>query len=282
MKNLVCNFVPVRLMPYRDVGEFVVVGVVAHCPQTGFFDYRLTKRRTKVSKFFPELETDVFVESLSALREHLHRFKNVAPLFLDSTGNGWRCDDQMNAFTMLIRQREGLLNFGDPSTRIVDDPTAAINEVFSRLVERRFASGAQYQEKMMKDQVRKLLGDWGLLPGYKRDAKVGDHSYSVTFAFVTRKNDGSTTVIHPLDLDKDTSTELINHGDRWISKLKRLKERSKAPERLIIPINRPSGRPGREPLTAEAHAIEAELTGQGATIIEQSNESKLRDLASIV
>ncbi len=41
MKQFVCNYAPVRFLPYRETGEFVNVGVVLHCPQTDFFGFRL-------------------------------------------------------------------------------------------------------------------------------------------------------------------------------------------------------------------------------------------------
>ncbi len=58
MKNrFICNFAVVRFLPYPETEEFVNIGVVLACPQTGLFDYTLEKRRRdRITHFFPEME----------------------------------------------------------------------------------------------------------------------------------------------------------------------------------------------------------------------------------
>src|SRR4051812_2655861 len=73
MKQLVCNYAPVRFLPYREVGEFVNVGVVIHCPQIDLFKYRLVQvRRTgRVKAFFPELDVKLFTAGLQGIEREL-------------------------------------------------------------------------------------------------------------------------------------------------------------------------------------------------------------------
>src|SRR4051812_18233105 len=75
MKQLVCNYAPVRFLPYREIGEFVNVGVVVHCPQTDHFIYRLVplKRTGRVTKFFPELDPKLFKAGLQGIARELGR-----------------------------------------------------------------------------------------------------------------------------------------------------------------------------------------------------------------
>ena len=49
----------VRFLPYPETEEFVNIGVVMACPETGTFDFRIeTRRRERITGFFPELEAE--------------------------------------------------------------------------------------------------------------------------------------------------------------------------------------------------------------------------------
>ena len=67
MTEVVCNYAVARFRPYREPGEFVNVGVVFVCPETGYFDYLFeTSDCRRVMSFFPELEMSLRkVSSLS-------------------------------------------------------------------------------------------------------------------------------------------------------------------------------------------------------------------------
>jgi hypothetical protein len=47
MKDLVCNYAPVRFLPYRETGEFVNVVVVVYFPEINYQDFKLETRRTE-------------------------------------------------------------------------------------------------------------------------------------------------------------------------------------------------------------------------------------------
>ena len=76
MKNpIACNYAVVRFLPYPEAGEFVNVGVVAHSPTTGFFDYRLlpANRISRVHGFFPELNVEHYKDALKNCGQELER-----------------------------------------------------------------------------------------------------------------------------------------------------------------------------------------------------------------
>ena len=45
MKRLFAHYTLVRLLPQADAGEFANIGVVLACPETGYFGFRLMKRK---------------------------------------------------------------------------------------------------------------------------------------------------------------------------------------------------------------------------------------------
>src|SRR4051812_5999915 len=81
--KLVCNFAPLRFLPYRETGEFVNVGVVVHCPQTDFFGFRAVPLRKtgRVTGFFPELEAKLFRKALQGMTKELERLRAAHRLF---------------------------------------------------------------------------------------------------------------------------------------------------------------------------------------------------------
>lgn len=137
MKQLVCNYAPLRFLPYREVGEFVNVGVVLHSPQTDYFGYRLAplKRTGRVTRFFPELDAKLFKAALQGIARELARLQGqhrmlppqeeVAPEI---------AKQQMHRFLEVIRRREGLLHFGEAGTLMAASPQEALDELFGRLI----------------------------------------------------------------------------------------------------------------------------------------------------
>ena len=62
-KRVACNYAVLRFLPYPETQEFVNIGVVLMCPELRWFDYRTeTRRRDRVTGFFPELNPAVFLQ----------------------------------------------------------------------------------------------------------------------------------------------------------------------------------------------------------------------------
>ena len=61
MSNQVAlRYAVIRYMPYLETREFATVGVVAACPKTGYFDYKLTPRYSRLSHFFREFDVRIY------------------------------------------------------------------------------------------------------------------------------------------------------------------------------------------------------------------------------
>src|SRR4051812_4319183 len=77
MKQVACNYAPIRFLPYREIGEFINVGSVVHCPQNDYFGFKtISPRRTRrVTGFFPELDIQIFKAALDGIRRELKRLQ---------------------------------------------------------------------------------------------------------------------------------------------------------------------------------------------------------------
>jgi hypothetical protein len=73
---LACNYSVVRFRPYPETGEFVNIGVVVNSPQTGFFDFRIERRKfRRIANFFPELRAEVYREGILACIDEIDRIR---------------------------------------------------------------------------------------------------------------------------------------------------------------------------------------------------------------
>ncbi len=138
MNEVVCNYAIARFRPYRETGEFVNVGVVLVCPETGYFDYRFaTGDCRRVTRFFPELEVDVFQAGLSGLLAELARVtarEQEEHLRQPALREGTPAS--LTRFRELVRPREALFHFSEARTVMATDPRAKLQELFDRYIQR--------------------------------------------------------------------------------------------------------------------------------------------------
>ena len=239
MTQLVCNYAPIRFLPYRDIGEFITVGIVVHCPLVDFFGYRLVAQRktSRVANYFPELDLRIFKAALAGLRRELDRIAGAFGSAMRSQLPVELAQTQMRKFQDLVRRREGLLHFGVPGTRLVDDtPSAALDELFEHFVNRQFAHKREYQEIVMRGKLSKFLADWNLSEYYHND-QIGDDEFHVTIPFVHKFKEEVFSIIKPLDLDRKEPTDVYQHGGTWVHNMERLHKRQRLPEKTILSIH---------------------------------------------
>lgn len=281
MKQFVCNYAPVRFLPYREVGEFVNVGVILHCPQTDFFGYRLTplKRTRRITGFFPELDVQIFKAGLKGMARELDRIQaqhrllpnqNLVPPEV--------AERQMQRFQEIIRLREGLLYFGETGTLLAEAPEEALKNLFDRFVERHFAQRQEYQETVMRHKLGDFLRSWNLFKYYEKDQKVGDDDFQVIMPFVYRVEEKITKVIRPLDLDKPQPSDIYSHGGTWVNNMERLKKREQMPPEAIFTVRFPAA--GKQRKAAEE--ICAELRALGVASVSFADHQAVRTAADIV
>jgi hypothetical protein len=146
--KIVCNYAPLRFLPYRDTGEFVNVGVVVHCPQTGQFDFKLApvKKTKRISGFFPGLNVEVFEAALNGAKRELERIQAEHAVSTSSRNiTPETSKAQMERFAALVSRREGLLFFGEAGALLSENAKDAMDLLYKRFIERQFADDSQEQ-----------------------------------------------------------------------------------------------------------------------------------------
>ena len=161
-RERVGNFPIVRVLPYRETGEFVDVGVAIHAPETGTFDQRLAtgKRNRRVKGFFPELDMAVYKAAVGSLDSELRRQRAYFDLLRSGPADRV-AGDGMTAFRGLLRRRESMLHFAEPRMRL-GRPADVLAALYADYVDRHFARQADYHETVMRARLARELREWGL------------------------------------------------------------------------------------------------------------------------
>ena len=239
VKKLVCNYAVVHFLPYPETEEFVCVGIALLCQTTRFFGYRLEmKRRDRVTGFFPELDVGVFTQGRRIFEQPL---QHVRRLLGDADGKGQlelglHQVDPVAVFKELVRARESLFRFSGMATVLTDNPAFEIERLYDHYVNRQFAQREEYQEEVMARRLMGLFRQYEVV-GYRAEL-LGDDTYKFRLPFVRGglMEPRALRAIKPLNLTQNDTTRIIDHGDLWLKRTKRLLQMDVDPTCLLIPV----------------------------------------------
>lgn len=230
MKKLACRYAIVQFLPYPETGEFANAGIVLACPATGYFGYQLeTRRYARFTHFFRELDKAFYLRGVAALRDELDRVRRVL-----ANANA---DIVREAFTALVHPRETILRFSDARAILVDDPEQALAQLYGHYVEHDFVT-PEYHEQALEKRVHQLIKGLHLANPF-REMRLGDDEFAVRFPLVQTVQEHPVKAIKPLYLAQDDTTAIYNHGDQWLSKLKRLYQRNRLPTQILFTVEAP-------------------------------------------
>lgn len=268
-----CNYAVLRFLPYPETGEFVNLGVVVHCAARGLFGMQIEGRKAaRVTDFFPELNRESFRAARRAISAEMERVQCLI-------ARGKDAEMGRRLFRELVRPRETVFRFGETRTILTDEPDNLANRLFAQYVNRHFAQPKEYQETVMARRFYDALRTFR--PGriFHREQLVGTDEYHVRIPICSdwrTPNGVPMRAIKPLDLVRNEPTAVIEHGDAWIQRVRRLKMIHRLPERFIFAVRRPN-----DPACGEAaRKVLAELEEEGAVLVEADATERILTLAA--
>lgn len=271
-----CQYAIVRFAPYVETGEFANVGVVMMAPQARFFGFKLlTRCHGRITKFFEELDAKVFCHAMFELKEELERVHDV----LKGHGFDRRLKNNdiefaKRLFAEVLRTREAIVRFGEPRVVLADDPKETLSELFAHYVERNFVT-KEYRETVMEKGVRQLLFKHQLGERFHR-TKVGDDQFHVTFPFVELRNERAAKIIKPLNLAQDETTKILEHGNKWEFRIRKLQERKVFADRVLFAVDGPEEQGKRA--NAYQEAVEM-LQETGVAVLPIQDRAEILEFA---
>ena len=157
MNKLACQYALLRFRPFVETGEFANVGAVLLCPEGRYFGFKLLKKYSRVTNFFHQLDSKIYLDSMSLFDEELERVgQHIRSNALDGRGRVVDMPFAVNLFAELTRTRDAMLQFDERRIVLADNPQAKLNDLFDFYVERNFV-GRVYQERLLEDSVRRML-----------------------------------------------------------------------------------------------------------------------------
>lgn len=235
----------IELMPYPDLGEFVIVGVLL-VERERYVRARVidSKRTKRITQFFPEIERKVFTSTLARLRDEVARWECMMN---GEFGGGipqlFRDEKEANGMmSLLTSPREGMVRIRRRGVAMADDASEWLEEAFRRFVTREEAEPVNPVEQRFTKQVKDHLVRWRLDRFY-RETIVGEEHYHAKFpfAYTPEGSERPFRAIKPLHLGHENPTAIIEHGDQWLQKIRRLRQFNQAPEQVVFPVRLPNG-----------------------------------------
>lgn len=272
MMKKACQYALLRFRPFIETGEFANVGVVLMAADGSFFGFRLLEKSyAHITQFFHPLKKEIYLNGKNLFKEELERFANEMAKHCVSDLPLAR---QM--FTGLVQARETMFHFSEMRVVLCEHPQHKLDEFFSYYVERGFVT-KEYQEQTLEKHIQDMLVRAELKSAYKKQ-KIEANGFTVTLPFV-KKNEGLVErVIKPLYLAQDDATTLLNHGDDWTQKIKRLQKRRALPAHILFPLAAPLP----ESATYNDYLeIKTELEGLGVVTVAANDESAITAFAGM-
>ena len=154
MKKIACQYAIVRFAPFIETGEFANIGIVIISPQNRFYGFNLaTKRYGRITKFFDEINANVYKNTVNNLKEELERVSySLQTHGFDKRPSNNDIDYSTNLFNEITRARETIIRFSEIRTVLTDNPSDTLKELFNYYVERNFVT-KKYEEACLSDLV---------------------------------------------------------------------------------------------------------------------------------
>ena len=276
-ETITCQFAVLRFLPYPETQEFVNVGVVIGCPEIGVFDFQMEmQRRERVTGFFPEMNPDVYLDGRRMFRDELLRLRRIMSVGRDRPAQLLLPHEQLafaTAFREVVRPRESVFRFGGVGVSLAADPAREMGNLFDHYVRRQFATQQEYHETVMTNRLRRLFLERDVRGFDSMD--FDDGLYRVTIPFV---HAGTNRVlgIKPLHLDKADTTRILDYGDHWCARIRRLHRMARHPDDLILVIGMPTE--GRR-YEAAMKAREDIQALDGVTLLAETERDRIVSLA---
>lgn len=272
MKKLACRYAVVQFVPYSETGEFVNAGVVLVCPQTGFFDFRLqTRKYARVTAFFDELAPKVYLTAIKVIQGEMERVRDLLT-------NGATGTDELAraAFTSLVHPREAIIRFSPARVLLAEEPEKELRRLFDHYVDRTFAT-PEYVETAMVRRLSALLKGLDLQAPFRAE-KIGDDVVHAKFPLVQRRGVQLRKVIKPFNLNQPEPNGIFDHGDAWVQKIRRLRDRKLLPADVMFAVAGPRATDTKR--HAAFREICAELGRLDVLTVEEAAKNRIVEFAA--
>jgi len=271
MNKHAVSYAIIRFQPHVETEEFANIGIVLVAPRLGYLDFKLeTKRHARLTRFFDSMDPATIRLVIRNYDAELKRIRSLAGY--NSNGQTRfefsQTDNAEHLFQALTKDREGIIRFSDVRFVMAENPKTKLDELFDYYVKRNFANSI-YREGLLERHVRNLLKLKEINRNFKQQS-FGDGLYSATFPFVEMIDDKPVKILKPLYLGQDNPTRILDHSNKWLFTIKRLKKF--LPRDVVFAVEGPDGQSLQQ--RAFEEAIE-QFKANDIRVVNAKNEREL-------
>ncbi|AQS50593.1 hypothetical protein PAEH1_01730 [Paenalcaligenes hominis] len=216
-KQLALRYAVIRYMPYLETREFATIGVVATCPKTGYFDYKIASRYGRLSGFFPEFDAKTYKAAINYFAKELEEIKKI------TLQESLSADFLRSLFTQITRDREAIVYTSKPRVRLVKNEAQGLDYLFEHYVNHSFVTKENAQEILTK-RVVNLVRGLNLRKPFKQ-LKLEGGLFHATFPLVqVDDTNHPRKIIKPLALQHDDPNKMYESAEIWVGRVNRLKQ----------------------------------------------------------
>lgn len=248
LNKYACRYAIVRFVPFAETEEFVNIGVVVACPVSGYFGFKLQKKRrhSRVTGFFSDVGKESYKEAIEMFTRELSRIQ-----FLVSKNSVHAPDEIRRVFDALVHPREALIQFSQSRSRMASNPDEVLEKLFGYYVERNFVTH-EYKEQVLERRIRNLVHSLHLPKPFKA-LEVGDEFAAAHFPLVQLEGSVPVKAIKPFFLGQPEPSKIISHGGLWVDRLRRMRMRKSLPPAVLFAVDGPG------PLDGKRHSAYLEI-----------------------
>lgn len=254
------TYVVLRYVHDIFTAEFVNVGLLLFCPQTGFVQARMTRRLARASSVFPGVDR----RTLGLVLRHLDR--RFAKLSKEPQGHLDRsfCTAADIARTVLAFDHSGL-QWSELGSGLTGDPSETFDELYIRLISR-FEEGVppKRDEREIWKPVESVLRERRVLHAFQdKVISYGDFAYHFDHAW---KND-QWHLLQPLSFDLQEKATIVDKALHWSARVNELRK-SDTPFRIYFLVGAPSAPDLQDAFRQAERTLETSVAGQKAIVPE--------------
>ncbi|MCU8044394.1 MULTISPECIES: DUF3037 domain-containing protein [unclassified Shewanella] len=267
--TVLCHYAIIRFMPFLETEEFANVGVLLFAPKTGYSSFKMApKRFARVTDFFDDLDGNIYQKGLDIFHTELQRVTEDHSFL---TGK-----NQLSAFQEVTRLREGVFRFGNMSAILAEDPAKKLDELYDYFVGRDFVT-KEYREQVMvrslRGGLRKNVSDMHFV----QKELTGELNTAIKMPLVATL-ETHLKVIKPLAFNHTKPISLLEHGEKWIGRAKRLlNNETVQPRHMLFTVEKPAN--CKNELEAAYLEVEREMLNLGVYVLPFADKQSIYQFA---
>lgn len=267
--TVLCHYAIIRFMPFLETEEFANVGVLLFAPQTGYSSFRLApKRFARVTNFFDDLDGNIYQRGLNIFQTELQRVTEENRYLTGKI--------LLNTFQEVTRLREGVFRFGNMSAILAEDPAKKLDELYDYFVGRDFVT-KEYREQVMVRSLRGGLRKHVSDVHFVQKELSGELSTAITMPLVATIGN-YLKVIKPLAFNHVKPMSLLEHGEKWIGRAKRLlNNETVQPQNMLFTVEKPTN--CKNDLQAAYLEVEREMLNLGVNVLPFADKPSIYQFA---